>query len=804
MNRLIIGIFIFISTVAALQAQGVEKYSKVIISLDHYSLAQLKERGLGVDHGVYNKDRSYQTEVSASDLALLRSLGVAYEVLIDDVVQHFQEMNARGASAQRLEQINTTCAPGPANMLPVPSHWHLGSMGGYFTYNEMLYMLDSMKAQFPTLISARRSISDTLLTVEGRQVIIVKIGDHPDSVEAGEPVVLFTAMTHAREPLGMSQLLMSMYYMLEHYNTDPWVKRIMDHTQMYFVPCINVDGYLYNQSTNPTGGGMWRKNRKINGDGTTGVDLNRNFGAWWAYDNIGSSPTTSSETYRGPSAFSEPETRMIRDWSIQHTPKISIHYHTYGNDVIYPWGHISTLTPDSTTFKSIAKFITKESNYKYGTGFETVGYNTNGDSDDWGYGDSTSKPRIFSMTPECGDAFWMPSAQITSTCQNMIYTNVKTPLILLDNAVAEDHSFKVLSELNGQLHFSIQRIGIPNTDTFHVNIFPSGPGFSSLSASRNYVGLNLNQIIQDTVSYTINPSAILAGRLAYVVEISTHEGVLSRDTFEHIYQDSLQIIFFENGTNLSQWTNSGDHNWGTSNAVYHSPATSLHAPAGNAAYANNARYKIVSSDIDLRHASAAYLEFYARWDIERDYDYSEVSASTDGGSTWSPLCGEYTHSGSVNQDPGNPIYDGTQREWVLENMSLSDYLGQLIKLQISLISDPASTGDGYFVDDLQVRAKMMNSSGIANTAITSAESMNAYPNPANEKLSLQINAVSQKPAALTIRNANGQLIFDENISLENGLNVKEIAVNKWPEGFYTAQLSGANFKQQIKLVIHHQ
>ena len=45
------------------------------------------------------------------------------------------------------------------------------------------------------------------------------------------------------------------------------------------------------------------------GDGNYGVDLNRNYGYKWGYDNSGSSNYTGDETYRGPYAFSEPETQ---------------------------------------------------------------------------------------------------------------------------------------------------------------------------------------------------------------------------------------------------------------------------------------------------------------------------------------------------------------------------------------------------------------------------------------------------------------------------------------------------------------
>ena len=92
--------------------------------------------------------------------------------------------------------------------------------------------------------------------------------------------------------------------MLEQYASDAAVQRVVDRTELWFVPVANPDGYDY---TFTEGNRLWRKNLRDNdGDGAItgfdGVDLNRNFPYRWGYDNEGSSPAPSSLTYRGPSA----------------------------------------------------------------------------------------------------------------------------------------------------------------------------------------------------------------------------------------------------------------------------------------------------------------------------------------------------------------------------------------------------------------------------------------------------------------------------------------------------------------------
>ena len=144
---------------------------------------------------------------------------------------------------------------------------------------------------------------------------MVKISNNPD-VNEDKPEILYTALHHAREPMGMMQMIYYMYYLLENYGTDPEVTYLVNNREMYFIPVVNPDGYEYNRQTDPNGGGMWKKNRRKNDDGTYGVDLNRNYGPYiyWNAPNGGSSINPATDLYRGASPFSESETSAIRDF----------------------------------------------------------------------------------------------------------------------------------------------------------------------------------------------------------------------------------------------------------------------------------------------------------------------------------------------------------------------------------------------------------------------------------------------------------------------------------------------------------
>ncbi len=232
----------------------------------------------------------------------------------------------------KLQQTKTS---EPAGKYVTPTHFRLGSLGGYLTLNELMAELDSMHLHYPNLITARQTI-DSFETYEGRNIYYVKISDNPE-IDENEPEIMYASLTHAREPMGMQQLIYYMWYLLENYDTDAEIRYLVDNCQMYFAPCVNPDGYRYNQQTDPNGGGMWRKNRRNVNNTDYGIDLNRNYGYQWGYDNIGSSPSPSSMTYRGSAPFSEPETLAMKWFAENHNIQLILDYHTYSDVLLYPW-----------------------------------------------------------------------------------------------------------------------------------------------------------------------------------------------------------------------------------------------------------------------------------------------------------------------------------------------------------------------------------------------------------------------------------------------------------------------------------
>ncbi len=418
-----IGIMLLLMAITNLAFSQQQKYYRVKIYTAANTLQELSSLGVTIDHGDVGERKHFISEFSEQELGLIKKSGVKFEILIDDMSKWYQMRN-QGIVGQ--EDLSTSKLADDCNFT-TPTNFTLGTMGGFYTYDEMLAVLDDMQTKFPSLITKKRVISNSIKTTEGRPLYVVKISDNPKNTEP-ETRILYTALHHAREPLSATQLIMYMWYLLENYNTSADVKSIVDNAEIFFVPCVNPDGYVYNQTTNPNGGGMWRKNRSNNSSGSKGVDLNRNYGYKWGYDNIGSSNQSSSDTYRGTSAFSEPETQCIRLLCKRTKFTAAINNHSYSNVLIYPWGYKPNFTtPDQAIFAAWSDDMTECNNFQAGTPNQTVGYTGNGVSDDWMYGEQVEKPKIISFTPESGsflDGFWPAKTKIENLSKKNLDMNL--------------------------------------------------------------------------------------------------------------------------------------------------------------------------------------------------------------------------------------------------------------------------------------------------------------------------------------------------------------------------------------------
>lgn len=744
-------LLLFILSVNVFAQKPDSQYSKSRIYINsNIDIKNLMDHGVAADHGIIKQNTFIESVFSSQEIEKAKSLGYQVVTLVEDMQEYYIK-NVRDRETRKSKNPEP-CESSGVTEYETPANFNLGSMGGFLTYTQILAELDDMQALYPDLITIKSPIS-SFETIENRPIYWIKISDNPTTNES-EPEILYTAIHHAREPASVQQLIFYMWYLLENYSSDSDIQTLVDNTEMYFVPVINVDGYIYNETTNPNGGGYWRKNRRNNGDGTYGVDLNRNYSYEW-----GGSGTSGSggETYPGTSGFSEPETQAIKWFCEQHSFIMALNNHTYSELLLYPFGYAAnTPTPDDEAFQAISSLMVSQNGYTNQISANL--YPASGVSDDWMYGDTSTHDKIFAMTPEIGYAFWPSQSDIIPICKEMMFLNITGAKLIHNYAEIEDNSPPFVSSINGVFDYSIHRIGLGEPGDFTVSIIPVSSNLINIGNSNSHTGLEMSETELGSIAYSLNNSIQIGDLISY--KLIVDNGLFSSEKTINKTFGNLTEIFLDNcDTTTAYWNNS---DWGTSTTAYVStPASITDSPSGN--YNDNVNSNIVLSDpIDLTDALMASVSFYSKWEIENNWDYVQFEVSIDNGTTWQAQCGKFTNTGVSNQNSaeGEPLYDGIQTDWILEEIDLNDYVGEQILFRFTLVSDTAVTEDGFYFDDLSVKIIEASSSGIPANELAN---FSIYPNPASNYLKINV-PVEGKEYQLDIISTTGQVISQHTVS----------------------------------------
>ncbi|VDD96867.1 unnamed protein product [Enterobius vermicularis] len=209
--------------------------------------------------------------------------------------------------------------------------------------------------------------------------------------------------------------------LVTQYDIDAVLRSYVDGLDWFIVPLLNPDGYEYSRSSTDPEIRLWRKNRsprvctqirtspyiQPQVQCCQGVDLNRNFD--WHFGVEGSSTDPCSEIYQGAYAFSEPETRAVRDFLTPRRGQIKtfLTFHSYSQILMYPFGHqVRTYSQDVNDLRSTAMQAAGAlrslygTNYLVGTGADTL-YPASGGSEDWAKGRMGVKySYLFELRPE--------------------------------------------------------------------------------------------------------------------------------------------------------------------------------------------------------------------------------------------------------------------------------------------------------------------------------------------------------------------------------------------------------------------
>jgi hypothetical protein len=304
--------------------------------------------------------------------------------------------------------------------------------------------VNQIVARYPEIAS--KKVLGT--TYEGRQIVAVKISDNVGTDE-NEPEILYDANHHAREHLTVEMALYLLHLYTDNYAGNSRIKNIVNSREIWIIPSVNPDGSEYDISTGSYK--SWRKNRQPNaGSRYVGTDLNRNYGYKWGCCG-GSSGNPSSETYRGPSAFSAPEARVVRDFVASRVVggkqqiTATMDFHTYSELVLWPFGYTNSKTApgmtadDNLALSTLGKQMAATNNYTPEQ--SSALYITDGDLLDWMWGTYKIFAYTFEMYPTSSSqgGFYPPGSVIArETARN------KEAALLL--AEAADCPYKVINK----------------------------------------------------------------------------------------------------------------------------------------------------------------------------------------------------------------------------------------------------------------------------------------------------------------------------------------------------------------------
>lgn len=308
--------------------------------------------------------------------------------------------------------------------LPDPKDWASRYGGGaeddyrtqYLRYDQIIAQYEVWRTQNPTRVS-RQQIGTS---IQGRPIWAYLLhGPRPPQIRVLPTLpstikVILTAGVHAREWISPPVQMYIFEQLLERSKVDYEYAMLSYRTYLYVVPVQNPDGYEYTWTNNR----YWRKNRRNNGNGTYGVDVNRNYAKGWGGQ--GSSGNTGADTYRGTAPFSEPEAVAVRDLAIAvGNARGFVDYHSYGELVLYPWGYTTASAPDSGWLHTVGlayrNAMTASGGHTYTLGqTSTTLYVASGVSNDWLYDQFRTAAYAVELR---GTDFVLPTSQILPTCE---------------------------------------------------------------------------------------------------------------------------------------------------------------------------------------------------------------------------------------------------------------------------------------------------------------------------------------------------------------------------------------------------
>lgn len=434
--KLFIKICAALPTIAAAAWAGDEYPALLLVhARDRDEVRKLTEAGLDVDTCAARCAEGVLVYARPTDFKTIRDLGFGYEILYTD---------GRDAVRWTDEWDGPRYAGGRA--IPYDH---------YLSYEEFAAAMQELANNYPH-ITRLTSIGKT---VNGRDIWALKISKNPDAEEE-EPELRLVGAHHGNEKISYMVALYVTEQLCARYPNDPDVKALVDGAEIWAIPMLNADGVVANSRYN-----------------ANGVDLNRNYSYQWR-----PGPT------HGPYAFSEPETRAIRDLSTSNTFVMSHSFHSGAKYVNYLWNWTPELPKDIAEILHLSKI------YNYYTGYPIINgytwYQTFGDLNDWSYGERADPDDTIELY---GPSYNPPVEQILYYCElnwpAVVHTLRPAQVEVIRGWVKDEQTHAPLAATVTPLEINWPAYTDPAQGDYYKMLRPgtytvkaSAPGYSSYTA----------------------------------------------------------------------------------------------------------------------------------------------------------------------------------------------------------------------------------------------------------------------------------------------------------------------------------
>jgi len=297
---------------------------EILVGIRHKAdLQYLHRQGWSYDPpaGIPGQARVYLID---SEMTELKKSGMDYTISIPDLKAHYQ------------------------------GFWEALVPPGYYTYEEVVAIADSLAAAFPDI--CQKTVIGT--SVQGRQMPLLKISNNV-TVNEAEPAVFFEGGIHGDEVGTVENLVRFARDLCKGYGNNTLITNLINSREIYLLLMVNPDGRVL----------MTRYN-------ANSVDLNRDGGYMWNAEG------------NSTAAWSQVETKALRNFLSENPIVVSTDYHSGIEFISYPWSYRPDAAPDQSNIHSLALVYANNSGYSglpVSAGYSGM-YPINGSTKDFNYG----------------------------------------------------------------------------------------------------------------------------------------------------------------------------------------------------------------------------------------------------------------------------------------------------------------------------------------------------------------------------------------------------------------------------------